>query len=370
MTSARPRSLNRGTSKSPSRQPLYQGLSSEDKCHISLEYAFSHNIQLKTRYSVHNVVGFGTNGCVLAARDLSRPETFSAVAIKIIYKPRAGKLNQISSEVQALKTFADMGSKSFILQYLDEWQDSCHFYLVTELYGSDWMSFAAPEERPAGTNYRPITVHGTTYTVHSGTSDLWAWSYVHRLHLFKTEGHTLLAFQPIQSVIKQVATALALIHSRSFYHGDVKIENIIIQSTARLGAVVAEGAEVRLADFGHTKYVYYGIKAYGTRAVSPPELLSDSPFDCKELDGRAADVFALGMCLFSLLNKDCRLPDRVTQSCYADLVQANQGRFPFEGIPDLGEDGWDLLNGMCRVDPGGRMTIQQVLAHPWLSAEL
>ncbi|KAJ3071270.1 Serine/threonine-protein kinase Kist, partial [Rhizoclosmatium hyalinum] len=152
----------------------------------------------------------------------------------------------------------------------------------------------------------------------------------------------------------------------NFYHGDVKCENILVSQVADLSSNT-HTTSIRLADFGHARPIYNGIESYGTRAISPPEFMEDSPFAPEELDGRCSDVFALGMVMFSLLNDaGDSAPSIPCESMYEALEVYDGGRYPISGISDLDQEGWDLLNAMCRVDPFQRITVRQVLNHSWL----
>ncbi|KAI8611215.1 kinase-like domain-containing protein [Chytriomyces sp. MP71] len=163
-----------------------------------------------------------------------------------------------------------------------------------------------------------------------------------------------------------MATGLCQIHAKGYYHGDMKIENCLVRSNPSN----PDAPSIRLTDLGHCKPVSAPIASYGTQDVSPPEFLFDSPIPREQVDGRAADVFALGMCLYLLLNADGELPRavnaiRARMVGYQDLLSRDEGRYPLDEIADLEESAWDLLYGMCRVNPAERLTIEQVLEHKW-----
>ncbi|KAJ3118265.1 hypothetical protein HK100_000638 [Physocladia obscura] len=375
---------------------LYDGFLMEDKARIAVMHAFSMSpVQLLTEYAVKRVIGFGSNGVVLAAID---NKTLAQVAIKIIYKDYAS-LPQLSapSEIQVLKHLSSLsGTTSFseqesnILKYIDDWQDQHHFYLVTELFGSDWLQSSKHSTTESIPPIKFIVSHTasspkTTFTtaptasikitlpMSTGSSDLWAWAHAHRAHVWESSNytHSMLPLHPIKHIIKRVALAIAKVHSLGFYHGDIKLENILVKSTSSSSKNTASGPAVRLADFGHAKYVSFGFSRYGTQQFAPPEVLADSPYR-ENLDGRAADVFALGMLMYVLLHGVGELPSTVYAVLegrvgYRDLVREDGGFYPFGSLDEVDGDGQALLDGMCMVDPEQRMDIQQVLAHSWLS---
>ncbi|KAJ3231490.1 hypothetical protein HDU81_003716 [Chytriomyces hyalinus] len=355
-------------SKCRNSSQLYDGLNSEEKARLAIVKAVAANPQqLLAEYSLRRVLGFGSNGVVIAAIHI---KSRSSVAIKLIYKESASKsLASVPAEVNILRLFAK--SSSNLLRHIADFQDSNHFIVITELFGNDWLAAESLADSPASGNLKPLVFksHFKEEALHeldfsAGSSDLWAWAYSHRAHVMKTEGHSLLPLLPVKQIIKQLASALYTMHSAGFYHGDVKIENVLINSTPT-------GPGVRLADFGHAKHASLGIKSYGTIEVSAPEFLRDSPFVAPELDGRAADVFALGMLLYTLLDEHGALPESVEAAkigklSYHSLIMRNGGQYPMSGLCDLDNDGWNLIQGMCLVDPNQRVTIDEVLAHPWL----
>ncbi|KAJ3342880.1 hypothetical protein HDU83_005922 [Entophlyctis luteolus] len=370
----------------------YSGLDPKDKARIAIANAFASNgREFHERFLVKKIIGFGSNGVVLAAYDM---EQHTAVAIKIIYKERSGRIEaRPPGEIEVLRHLAGTGARQcqYIMRTYSDWQDLNHHYLVTELFGSSWLesipptpssgvaenftlqakAAAAAKILATQTHKNEPVILRTTYrgtkSTHTlpffeGSSDLWAWSYASRVHVALTEGHRLLPLNPIKRFAKQLALALAHLHLHSIFHGDVKCENVLVGHDEAQNVCNA-----RLADFGHAKYVHDGISTYGTLAVSPPEFLEDSPYSAADRDGRKADVFALGMVLYSLLNATGASSPRLEGKMgYEQLV--SNGSYPLDGITDLDSDGWNLLKGMCMVDPAVRMTIQQVLAHPWLSA--
>ncbi|KAJ3116038.1 Calcium-dependent protein kinase 4 [Physocladia obscura] len=355
-------------------EKLSAGLASDDKARLAVVNAFTYSPeQLLSKYLVRRIIGFGSNGVVLAA--LLNMQT--PVAIKIIYK-RKQRHSKPCPDVEALKHLNALNCPG-ALKYIDDWQDAFHFYLVTELFGSDWLAsspvisntaplfpvtFTTPNHRIANGAAEANTMISLPFF--AGSCDLWAWAVLHRTHAWESSGHnhSLLPIVPIKEIIKQTASALAGMHSRGFYHGDVKLENILIQS-------IGGGVAIRLADFGHTQHISLGFDKYGTREISPPEMLWDSPYKMQELDGRCIDVFALGMMLYRLLNQSGKLP-RAAKSVnagmvgYHDLLKINGGLYPFGGLDDTDVEDLLMLNSMCMVDPNQRITMEQIEKSSWL----
>ncbi|KAJ3018727.1 UNVERIFIED_CONTAM: hypothetical protein HDU68_011009 [Siphonaria sp. JEL0065] len=349
---------------------LYEGLTAQEKARAAVINAFASNPEdFNKRFLVRQVIGFGTNGAVLAAQDISGTTGLPVVAIKIIYKRHAGRIEKTPPpEIDVLRHLSATGGSPYIVHSIADWQDLNHFYLVTELFGSSWIeTVPEPTLRPLEftMSYRNVN-KSYSFPMFDGSSDLWAYAFVMRTHIRHIDGHMLLPLEPVKRIIKQVAMALLFIHEAGYFHGDVKCENILVAQT------IDSIANIRLADFGHSRPINNGIKSYGTRAVSPPEFYIDAPFESDELDGRCSDIYGLGIVLYSLLNDKglstppSPIPAGSTTIRYDELLVVDGGRYPLSGISELDQEGWNLLHSMCMVDPAQRITIKQVLSHPWL----
>ncbi|KAI8611127.1 hypothetical protein BC830DRAFT_1142516 [Chytriomyces sp. MP71] len=80
------------------------------------------------------------------------------------------------------------------------------------------------------------------------------------------------------------------------------------------------------------------------------------------------------MVLYMLLSEQGTLPSRVyalmgKATGWEHLLHVEGGKYPLESLADVGSHDavWSLLEGMVRVDPEHRLTVEQVLAHPWFA---
>ncbi|KAJ3379103.1 hypothetical protein HDU84_007051 [Entophlyctis sp. JEL0112] len=372
----------------PPSTALYKGLRSEDKLRRALPNALSCPItatRFAYSYVVERVVGFGSNGAVLAARplyDLNLPppphiNRVRLVAIKIIYKT-AQSIAHVPPphEISVLEALSHPSSPSaqsrLVLKMFDAWQDDFHHYMVCEFVGTMWYD----------TPVRPIAFRSSIQgmpaflPVSTGSTDLWAWSYAKRLEAFKLKKHTMLPLAAVKSIAKQTAYALHLVHTAGYYHGDVKSENIICQENP----ASADIPQIILADFGHSRPTSVKMKYYGTFDVAPPEFLADSPYCADFVDGTCADVFALGIVIYTLVSRNGEVPDlmktmREGNVGFWELFACLGGSLPIsrhvEGRSEHQGNGldaafWNLIDGMCMVDPRERLSMLQVVKHPWL----
>ena len=252
----------------------------------------------------------------------------------------------------------------------------------------------------------------------------------------------------VRAIFVQTATALHHLHSIGVHHGDIKPENVLVALQPQTDCVdpMHPGKQSKLrailCDLGHSKHGVtrreHVIRSYGTRDLYSPELLwtlMPSGKSCKKsllqqqeqqqqqenqqheqyanttdmvADGLHADVFALGMLLFGLLNGPGKLP-RATSLVFDAIASAstwggissgalqavaatlttsgdprdliytlcNTHRRPdwtypfFEGdwrlqVIEEAPEAVDLVMRMLCVDPNRRITIDEVMRHPWV----
>jgi uncharacterized protein (DUF697 family) len=104
-----------------------------------------------------------------------------------------------------------------------------------------------------------------------------------------------LPFAEAVDVVRQVATALALLHRGNLFHRDVKPSNLLLGRDGR----------VRVADFGLSRPLDGTLSAAGSPAFAAPEAIAGKP-----QDGRKLDVYSLGATLAWLLTGETMLPGR------------------------------------------------------------
>jgi protein-serine/threonine kinase len=148
-----------------------------------------------------------------------------------------------------------------------------------------------------------------------------------------------------RSIFVQVAQAVFFLHTKAnVVHRDIKDENVILDG---------EG-NIKLIDFGSAAYIKSGPfdVFVGTIDYAAPEVLAGKPYGGKE-----QDVWALGILLYTIIYKE--------NPFYSiDEIMDRDLRIPYI----VSEDSIDLIRGMLNRDVPQRLTIEQVLDHPWCKA--
>jgi len=167
-------------------------------------------------------------------------------------------------------------------------------------------------------------------------------------------------------IFRQICSAISYCHSLKIVHRDIKPENILvvnepeeISSKNRI-----EYPIVKLIDFGFSNQWNEGEKlrtSCGTLAFSSPEIL----LNC-EYEGDKVDIWGLGCILYILLYRSSpfmQMNDSET------LIKILDCSFSTPQRPNVDDNSIQLIRSLLRKDPKSRLTIKQILEHPWLSEE-
>ncbi|KAF9250811.1 hypothetical protein DTO006G1_9682 [Penicillium roqueforti] len=147
-----------------------------------------------------------------------------------------------------------------------------------------------------------------------------------------------------QNIFRQVASAINHLHTKALVvHRDIKDENVILDGEGR----------IKLIDFGSAAYIKNGPfdVFVGTIDYAAPEALQGRSYRGKE-----QDIWALGILLYTIVYKENPFYN-------VDEILDHPLRIPF--LP-FSEDCIDLIRTMLDRDVDNRLTITEVLEHPWM----
>ncbi|KAJ3311946.1 hypothetical protein HDV04_003555 [Boothiomyces sp. JEL0838] len=264
------------------------------------------NILLQ-KYNLERVLGQGVSGTVYKSVRISDN---LPTAIKIIPK-NSGTIYRwkydrslgttVPMEVFILKRLDFPG----IVKFIEFLEDLNYFYLVMEFVGSE--------------NKRRSS-----------------------FDLFDLISNSNFIETRIKHIFKQVAESVSYLHEKEIIHGDIKDENIVIDSDFN----------AKLVDFGSSDTgSIVGFR--GTKHYTPPELVNDPNY---KHDGFSVDVWCLGVLLYTL--SFSTIPFKSMQ----DIIEGKYQETEINRSKEL----MDLLSKMLELDPKKRITIAQVQSHPWL----
>ena len=156
--------------------------------------------------------------------------------------------------------------------------------------------------------------------------------------------------EPVAKVIfKELMDGLKYCHEKGIVHRDIKLDNILLD----------ELGHVKIGDFGVSKKTAKGKLMYdrcGTPAYIAPEMLTD-----KGYEGEKVDVWSAGVVLYTMIYGNFPFKaDNVEE--LENLITAGSYTLP----DDISVESRSLLLKIFDQNPLTRLSIDQVLAHPWL----
>ncbi|XP_051558309.1 maternal embryonic leucine zipper kinase isoform X2 [Myxocyprinus asiaticus] len=258
--------------------------------------------ELLKHYEVYETIGSGGFAKVKLGRHLLTGEK---VAIKIMVKKDLGDdLARVKIEIEAMKNLSH--------------QHVCRLYHVIETSSKIYMVL---EYCPGGELFDYIIAKD-------------------RL----SEEETRVFF-------RQIISALAYVHSQGYAHRDLKPENLLID----------EDQNLKLIDFGLCAKPKGGLgyelmTCCGSPAYAAPELIQG-----KAYIGSEADVWSMGVLLYALL---CGFLPFDDGNCMVLYRKITRGKY--SNPQWLSPASILLLNNMMQVDPKRRLTVRQLLYHPWV----
>ena len=179
-----------------------------------------------------------------------------------------------------------------------------------------------------------------------------------------------------------LVSGLNALHEQNILHLDVKPENILFESKA-------PDAKIKITDFGLSKLLPKSEEELSLERFSSDLLQAEAQafmetgaLDTKHLKGtigymspeliltghcsKAADVFAAGVVLFVLLSGRPPFHGASNREIISKTVSGDYSMAGREWA-QVSDAAKDLIRRMLCTDPLQRITIPEVLSHPWLS---
>ncbi|XP_040860284.1 maternal embryonic leucine zipper kinase isoform X1 [Ochotona curzoniae] len=152
-------------------------------------------------------------------------------------------------------------------------------------------------------------------------------------------------------VFRQILSAVAYVHSQGYAHRDLKPENLLFDEYHKL----------KLIDFGlcakpKGNKDYHLQTCCGSLAYAAPELIQG-----KSYLGSEADVWSMGILLYVLMCGYLPFDDDNVMALYKKIMRGK-----YEVPKWLSPSSILLLQQMLQVDPKKRISVKNLLNHPWI----
>ncbi|XP_067636998.1 phosphorylase b kinase gamma catalytic chain, skeletal muscle/heart isoform isoform X6 [Eurosta solidaginis] len=165
-----------------------------------------------------------------------------------------------------------------------------------------------------------------------------------------------------RTIMRQIFEGVEYIHLKNIVHRDLKPENILLD----------ENRNVKITDFGFARQLKGDEKLMdlcGTPGYLAPETLKCNMFEGSPGYSKEVDIWACGVIMFTLL---VGCPPFWHRKQMVMLRNIMEGKYSFTSPEwvDISEDPKDLIRKCLVVDPAKRITVKEVLKHPFFNQML
>ncbi|XP_045196682.2 hormonally up-regulated neu tumor-associated kinase homolog isoform X2 [Mercenaria mercenaria] len=266
-------------------------------------------------YLLGNTLGEGSFAKVKEALHIPTGER---VAVKIIDKKKSREDSYVRKNLRREGKILQMIRHTNILHLLEIMETQNSYYLVTELCrGGDLMDYISQKRK--------------------------------------------LPENEVKKYIRQIISAVDYLHRLGILHRDLKIENLLLD----------EFKDMKIIDFGLSNSVKvvdtkdgpkvqeFCVTQCGSPAYAAPELLGRKKY------GPQVDIWSIGVNMYAMLTGN--LPFTVEpfniKALHNKMISSQMNPLP-EG---LSRDCRDIIKKLLNPDPDRRITMDEILKHPWVA---
>ncbi|KAF6211189.1 hypothetical protein GE061_014304 [Apolygus lucorum] len=257
-------------------------------------------------YDILDKIGAGSYSVVYKAVDVSSGEE---VAIKCVLKSSLSQMGRdnIVTEIQIMK----MLKNEFILNMRDFLYDDWYIYLILDYCdGGDLSSFIKSKRK--------------------------------------------LPENVCKKFMQQLVLGLKFLRSKDITHFDLKPKNLLL--------VTQPSLRLKIGDFGLSGFLSEEARCNvlkGSPLYMAPEILLGKPVDPK------ADLWSVGVIFYECLFGEAPL----AHSSCRQLVNFLRSEAPINIPSGLSDNAHDLLRNLLVIDPGKRISFEDLFTHPFLDLE-
>ena len=161
---------------------------------------------------------------------------------------------------------------------------------------------------------------------------------------------------------KQLVSALEHMHQLGIYHRDLKPENILLDTQLNL----------KITDFGFSTNGLHSRIQLGSDSYMAPELLLG-----KEYNAHMLDMFSIAVVLFIMVSRNPPFYKAELSDPYykylccnrPDIFWKEHTKNKPEGLKFFSKEFMDLMTGMLQQEPTHRLSLSEVIRHPWYNGE-
>ncbi|KAL3132788.1 hypothetical protein ABBQ38_006715 [Trebouxia sp. C0009 RCD-2024] len=166
-------------------------------------------------------------------------------------------------------------------------------------------------------------------------------------------------------LFQQLIVAVDYCHQMGIANRDIKLENTLLMDTS-------ERPVLKLCDFGYSKDELCA--SISKTMCGTPEYVAPEVLLYNKYAGKMADIWSCGILLYCMLT-GC-FPFRRQEDEGLEVQAVLQKMLPrilkadYQKPQGLTDDCYDILSRLLEVDPDKRITVQQILKHPWFTQDM
>jgi serine/threonine protein kinase len=174
-------------------------------------------------------------------------------------------------------------------------------------------------------------------------------------------------------LIKQILKGVDTLQRAGICHRDMSLENLLMTEDNEVALIIDFGMSIKIPYIEERGIMQRCLverdRTCGKPYYVSPEILSGSSFD-----GFAVDMWAIGPILFMLVNGfppwDIACERRDTSRCYRAFSRGQLRQSIQSWNLGMSDDLIDLLQGLFWRDPQHRLSLRDVLKHPWMDGPI
>jgi serine/threonine protein kinase len=256
-------------------------------------------------YEVVKVIGSGAFSVALLIHNRARNAQYACKVVSRTYLMQSGTFHRFEQEIRLLEMIHHP-----------------HIVQVIEIIYDDSLIYVVMEYCSGGELFQYLVDHGR------------------------------LRESDCRRLFTSIVSAVAYLHSHGIAHRDLKPENILF----------ADELVPKIADLGLCHLV--ASDSLMTTPCGSPQYAAPEVLSGKGYDGRASDIWSLGVVLFVMATATVPWRSTTQAHLFEEIAQADYN------IPGyLTAELRDLVQSMMNPDPAARPTIEQVARNVWVVAE-